>query len=78
MTTKPHATCRRVDDTYLTRQHHPDCKSTACTGCQPCTHDHAGNPGRRRKGWHRCLPFSDLRHHFLLWSLRLLPLVGRV
>ena len=46
MTTKPPATCRRVDDTYLTRQHHPDCKSTACTGCQPCTHDHAGNPVR--------------------------------
>jgi hypothetical protein len=38
--------CRwdRTAEAYLLRTHRPDCTGNSCDGCQPCTHDDAGNP----------------------------------
>lgn len=41
-------TCRYVDGYghYLIGKHELNCHDTTCVGCQPCTHDKAGNPIR--------------------------------
>lgn len=46
--------CQRDDDGYRLREHQDDCRDRACPGCQPCTHDDAGNPVRHCNISWRC------------------------
>lgn len=44
----------RKAEAHVTREHRADCVSAACGGCQPCTHDDAGNPVRHCRTRLRC------------------------
>lgn len=58
-------TCRwdRESKKHLTREHQPECVDRACKGCQPCTHDDAGNTVRHCRTRLRCTSHLGWTEH---------------